>query len=952
MKYLLLLLSACWCASAIQPEMYSLLDAGRHFVQFTQRFNKHYHSDEERAARFQIFKDNLLEANRLNRESDNAVFGISKFMDLTTDEFVQQYAGIPINATYGAPYCIIHTDATEPFIQTPPTLDFRQNGYVTAIKNQGRCGSCYAFSAIGNIEGQCAKHFGVHKQLSEQQIVDCAAGTNGCTGGWQTEAFRSLIDLGGSVSLADYPYIQQRGQCKRPQPSAILSGCRRFKIKSQEKLKQVVYNYGPMSITLEPARLKMYISGTLTDTMCYQPNQKTLHAAVIIGYGIDEKNIPYWLIKNSWGANWGDHGFFKFQRGEGAFSCGMMKYQRSSAIVSSCKYAMDLQKPLILDAERHFVQFTQRFNKHYHSDEERAARFQIFKDNLLQANRLNSTSDAVFGITKLMDLTPSEFRRLYTGLKSVGTDGVADVYCNTIVTDKDITYSDAPDSFDWRDENVVTAVKDQGGCGSCFAFSTTGLLEGQYAIKNKVSPIGLSEQQILDCDHNSSGCGGGLMSFALKSLIKEGGSIKEEEYDYEGSVGECRTKNFTPFVKVKKCLSYNMASQEKLKQILYNTGPISIAIQAEALQLYSEGIVSDEECNVGDVNHAVLLVGYGSGSTMKYMLLLLSACWCASAIQPEMYSLLDAGRHFVQFTQRFNKHYHSDEERAARFQIFKDNLLEANRLNKESDNAVFGISKFMDLTTDEFVQKYAGIPINATYGAPNCLIHTDGSIPFVRTPRFLDFRQNGYVTAVKNQGHCGACYAFAAIGNIEGQCAKNFGVRKQLSEQQIIDCAARTNGCRGGHMSEAFRSLIDLGGSIAQAQYPYVAQRGRCMRARPTARLSGCRIFRVRSQEKLKQALYRIGPISITLEPARLKLYVGGTLTDAMCYQPNQRVLHAAVIVGYGIDNKGVPYWLVKNSWGANWGDHGYFKFQRGEGAYSCGMMKYQRTSAIVRSCE
>ncbi|XP_075992763.1 uncharacterized protein LOC142987699 [Anticarsia gemmatalis] len=185
---------------------------------------------------------------------------------------------------------------------------------------------------------------------------------------------------------------------------------------------------------------------------------------------------------------------------------------------------------------------------------------------------------------------------------------------------------------------------------------------------------------------------------------------------------------------------------------------------------------------------------------MKYMLLLLSACWCASAIQPEMYSLLDAGRHFVQFTQRFNKHYHSDEERAARFQIFKDNLLQANRLNRESDNAVFGISKFMDLTADEFIRQYTGVSMNGTSEdmKDTCRKIYDRDIPRSRTPPSLDFRVDGYVTAVKNQQTCESCYAFSAIANIEGQCAKKFGILRPLSEQQAVDCDKRSNGCHGG----------------------------------------------------------------------------------------------------------------------------------------------------------
>ncbi|XP_075992759.1 cathepsin L-like [Anticarsia gemmatalis] len=338
---------------------------------------------------------------------------------------------------------------------------------------------------------------------------------------------------------------------------------------------------------------------------------------------------------------------------------------------------------------------------------------------------------------------------------------------------------------------------------------------------------------------------------------------------------------------------------------------------------------------------------------MKYMLLLLSACWCASAIQPEMYSLLDAGRHFVQFTQRFNKHYHSDEERAARFQIFKNNLLQANRLNKESDNAVFGISKFMDLTADEFIRQYTGVSMNGTSEdmSDTCRRINDRDIPRGGTPPFLDFRLDGYVTAVKDQESCGSCYVFAAIGNIEAQCAKKFGVLRPLSEQQVIDCNKRSDGCHGGKCSDVFWSLMEQGGAVPQADYPYIAKEQQCKHPRATALISGCRFYNLHSQKKLQLALFENGPISITMEPARLHLFTGRTLTDSMCYASNQPTLHGVLLVGYGTDEQGVDYWLLKNSWGANWGDNGYFRVQRGEGAYSCGMMKYLSSSADVSAC-
>ncbi|KAJ8726653.1 hypothetical protein PYW07_001351 [Mythimna separata] len=223
-------------------------------------------------------------------------------------------------------------------------------------------------------------------------------------------------------------------------------------------------------------------------------------------------------------------------------------------------------------------------------------------------------SYSTFGITPFTDMTREEFESKRLGLKSFQDDPKE---ACTYVNDEDIQYNDAPESFDWRDQNVVTPVKDQGNCGSCYAFSATGNIEGQYAIKNK-ELVSVSEQQIVDCDQENSGCFGGLMSVAMRSLINQGGCESEADYPYEGHFRKCQFDENKIKVQINDCHSFNLTSQEKLKQLLYHTGPIAIAIQGSGLQLYQNGIITDDECDQGGINHGVLLVGYGTENDVPY----------------------------------------------------------------------------------------------------------------------------------------------------------------------------------------------------------------------------------------------------------------------------------------------------------------------------------------------
>ena len=167
-----------------------------------------------------------------------------------------------------------------------------------------------------------------------------------------------------------------------------------------------------------------------------------------------------------------------------------------------------------------FQKFIKKYNKKYNSVNQFLARFEIFKRNVVATFQENSSYKT--GITKFSDLTQQEFTKTYLNLNY---DALAIANFNPYKVKKS---NIAPDSFDWRNRGLVTPVRDQGACGSCWAFSTVANLEGLY-YKNKGKLLDLSEQILVDCDTLDSGCNGGLMEYAFKWLV-ENGMETEEDY--------------------------------------------------------------------------------------------------------------------------------------------------------------------------------------------------------------------------------------------------------------------------------------------------------------------------------------------------------------------------------------------------------------------------------------
>jgi len=267
-----------------------------------------------------------------------------------------------------------------------------------------------------------------------------------------------------------------------------------------------------------------------------------------------------------------------------------------------------------------FNDFKNKYGKEYNSFDEFNYRFLIFKNNLrdIIKHNLESIHNFKMKINSFTDLSQYEFHDKYV----LGIINDVDTNLGTCKT-FNYTNKHVPDELDWRLFNAVTPVKNQGQCGSCWSFSATGAIEGAYAIQNQIL-ISFSEEQLVDCSrlYGNSGCNGGLMDSAFKYTMVNG-LCSEDEYPYTSSSGKTTYKclNCEPIVKVRGCYDVTPNNQLALKEAV-SIGPVSVAIDADTryFQSYSSGILDLSDCNT-NLDHGVLIVGYGVENDTKYWLL-------------------------------------------------------------------------------------------------------------------------------------------------------------------------------------------------------------------------------------------------------------------------------------------------------------------------------------------
>jgi len=289
---------------------------------------------------------------------------------------------------------------------------------------------------------------------------------------------------------------------------------------------------------------------------------------------------------------------------------------------------------------------------------------------------------------------------------------------------------------------------------------------------------------------------------------------------------------------------------------------------------------------------------------------------------------------FTEFMAKYNKVYASDE-RTKRAAIFSENLVLVNRMNKHEGSAIYGVTKFMDLSVAEFRNLYL-LPEGSFKQRS-----TDTDAPYVNfgtenvaVPDAFDWRSKNAVTPTKNQGQCGSCWAFSATEAIESQWFLAGHPLISLAPQQIVDCDKVDQGCNGGDTPTAYQYVISAGGMESETEYPYTGVDGTC--AFKSAEIkasieSWTYITKNKNETEMVQKLYALGPLSICVDAASWQFYVGG-IVEHLCYQ---QLDHCVMITGYGNREdwlgRTVPVWNIRNSWGTDWGYDGYLYVERNE---------------------
>ncbi|EGR31705.1 hypothetical protein IMG5_103490, partial [Ichthyophthirius multifiliis] len=275
------------------------------FQQWLQKYNVKL-AGEDFTYRRQVFFENLEKISKNNSEDNGTTQEANQFAILTSSEFNQMYKGLKRQQNNIQNLKLQIVDETAPL---PASIDWRKKKAVNPVKDQGQCGSCWAFSAVGGLEGAYAIANKKLVSFSEQQIVDCSknGGNSGCNGGDLPPAYDYAVEKGIQTE-ASYPYTAVDGECQYNSKKVVFKPESYTKVKTRDPIalaQAVAIQPVPVCIEADESAFQFYSGGIVKKGCGYQLD----HCVVVVGYTSNA-----WIVRNSWGSSWGEDGYIRIAR--------------------------------------------------------------------------------------------------------------------------------------------------------------------------------------------------------------------------------------------------------------------------------------------------------------------------------------------------------------------------------------------------------------------------------------------------------------------------------------------------------------------------------------------------------------------------------------------------------------------------------------------------------------
>ncbi|KAF4516387.1 hypothetical protein B566_EDAN008510 [Ephemera danica] len=301
---------------------------------YMKKYGKTYTSQFARDAHKKKYTETKNMVEEHNKRYDNGLesyrMGLNNFADMLPSEFRARLTTRSASNQKDRQTSLLkqsYSREQSTRISVPESIDWRKLGAVTDVKDQKKCGSCWAFATTGVIEGQLFKKTGQLISLSEQNLVDCSRSNEGCCGGYVYKAYNDINStIGGLVPSKLYPYEGKRDDCRFQPDQSVVKVLRYTEIEfgNEIELKEAVANIGPIAVAFQvvkdPSKFKQYETGIYSDTLCTNSKSELNHEMLLVGYGV-QNGKDYWIVKNSWGENWGENGYARIK--SGGNTCGI-----------------------------------------------------------------------------------------------------------------------------------------------------------------------------------------------------------------------------------------------------------------------------------------------------------------------------------------------------------------------------------------------------------------------------------------------------------------------------------------------------------------------------------------------------------------------------------------------------------------------------------------------------